>query len=448
MIRRICAMVLALLGVVIVRTANAQRSDTAVVNVGAPRNAGVATLVEELTVGNGSAAAEYQFSTAYVYTGPAGGVFVVDLENPLAPGRGAYRTTVRQYDRAGKFVRAFGRSGQGPGEYQSFIADVKHLPDNRVLILDGSARVLVYSATGAPLEDWKLRPKAEGGPLAVGMKASVDPGGFVHVGGTYFVPGERLPGGRRGGPGKQEPFLQRFRLNGTPVDQLTPPEADFPPSQVVGGMLLPFGSRYLASWSPLGYFVTVNTATYEVNLRLPGSRGGAQASGAGWAAGDPVRSIRRAAPPIPISDAERGDWRQSLTMYFRRDRPDWEWSGPDIPRVKPPIRNLQVASDGRIWVQVSQPSTLDRSVSIRSAPVGRTALNDIDAERRWVEPTVYDVFEPAGQYVGQVRFPEYTGAPYLPRMPVAIDGDTVWFVAHDADYVPSVKRYRVNWGRD
>jgi hypothetical protein len=61
---------------------------------------------------------------------------------------------------------------------------------------------------------------------------------------------------------------------------------------------------------------------------------------------------------------------------------------------------------------------------------------------------VYDVFQPAGQYVGQVRVPDYTGAPYLPRMEFAIQGDTVWGVTHDQDYVPSVKRYRINWGRE
>jgi hypothetical protein len=151
-------------------------------------------------------------------------------------------------------------------------------------------------------------------------------------------------------------------------------------------------------------------------------------------------------PAIPISEAERGDWRQSLIMYHRRQRPTFEWAGADVPRVKPPLRALQIASDGRIWVQISQPATLDRSVTIRTAPLGRGGYNDVDAERRWVEPTVYDVFEPSGQYVGQVRFPDYSGAPALPRMPAAIQGDTVWFVAHDADYVPSVKRYRVNWG--
>src|SRR5688500_11969295 len=84
-------------------SATAQRSDTTVIRVGAPQHRGVATLVEELTLGNGSTAEEYQFTHAFIFPGRDGSVFIVDVQDPHNVGD--FRSAVRQYDRAGKFVR-------------------------------------------------------------------------------------------------------------------------------------------------------------------------------------------------------------------------------------------------------------------------------------------------------------------------------------------------------
>jgi hypothetical protein len=59
---------------------------------------------------------------------------------------------------------------------------------------------------------------------------------------------------------------------------------------------------------------------------------------------------------------------------------------------------------------------------------------------------VFDVFEPTGVYVGQVRFPDVASRPTLPHPGFAIQGDTVWAVVYDRDDVPNIKRYRVRWG--
>jgi hypothetical protein len=70
-------------------------------------------------------------------------------------------------------------------------------------------------------------------------------------------------------------------------------------------------------------------------------------------------------------------------------------------------------------VRASQPSILNPEVAIRTA-VGREAWVDAEAARRWVEPWVYDVFEPCGRYVGQVRFPETPTPAYGFRFDSAI----------------------------
>jgi hypothetical protein len=359
----------------------------------------------------------------YVFSGPAGGVFVVDVSNPTGPG--AYNTTIQLFDRTGRFVRAIGRSGQGPGEYSGIVSDVKDLPDGRVLVL-ARGGLLVYSSTGRPITQW-----ATG---ASSTQLFVDPAGFVHLHGVS--------------PGRGRPptyYMETFTFDGRLTDRPTSPQAAFPTPPMVAGATVPFVSEYLVKWSPLGYFVTVNTADYAIDLRLPRSTGQVPRSGALWAEGDPVRSIRRTVPLVPVGAAERADWRQSITMFRRRQVANWVWDGPEIPTVKPAISGLQIATDGRIWVRVSQRAILNPSVIIRTSP-GLEDFVDIEAERRWVESHVYDVFAPSGDYVGQVRFPVGTRPPHVPRFDFAIDGDVVWGVKYDSAHVPSIQRYRVSWG--
>jgi hypothetical protein len=243
---------------------------------------------------------------------------------------------------------------------------------------------------------------------------------------------------------RPEPSIHRLSLSGALVDTLEAPHATFPRTPLVGSVALPFAPRHFTVWSPLGYFVTTNSARYAVDLRLSG-RGDGRGAEAMWRPGDPVVSIRRTVPPVPVADDERADWRNGITAYHRglRGGGGWEWDGPEIPRVKPPIRDVMVAADGRIWVRLSQPARLDRAVTVDTR---RQAQNEIYAQRRWMEPWLFDVFEPSGRYVGQVRFPDEPGQPYMRHPGFVIQGDTVWMARYDQDDVPSIKRYRVQWG--
>ena len=405
-----------------------QRADTVVVRADAPRHAGVGSLVEELTLGAGSTAEEYQFTAVRLWSARDGGILAVDVSNPLAAGP-PYNVTVRRYDRSGKFIRAYGRTGRGPGEFTSFIKYVECLPDGRVLLLDTQG-ILVYSEAGESLGLWPVTPAAS--------RLGIDPAGFVLVQGdsqTYRRPRAELP----------QPFLQRLGLDGRSHDTPRAPLAGLPGPDRAGSVFVPFARRHVAVWSPLGYFVTANTATYAIDVRLPRPAG---VSGALWTPGDPVRSIRRSATPAAVTADEQGDWRQSITMYNRANGlRNWEWTGPEIPRVKAPIRDLFVSDEGRIWVKVSQPGRLDASVPIRTDPADRSrGMNEIEAARRWREPAVFDVLEPTGQYVGRVRFPDDDAQPGFPHPGYVIRGDTIWSTVHDSDGVPSVKRYRVKWG--
>jgi hypothetical protein len=84
--------------------------DTVVRNADRPLHPGVATLVEELSIGVADGAEEYIFGgIADVALGRDGSLYVFDRQVPI----------VRHYDASGKFLRNIGRAGSGPGEYRS-----------------------------------------------------------------------------------------------------------------------------------------------------------------------------------------------------------------------------------------------------------------------------------------------------------------------------------------
>jgi hypothetical protein len=407
-----------------------------VVRVSTPVHPGIATLVTDLTLGGASTAEEYQFSWALVFPGRRGTVFVSDMVPAVGPGTGGVRTTVRQYDSTGRFVRAVGRAGQGPGEYSGPVRDVKELTDGRIL-LSTSQGILVYSPSGEPLGRWPARWARA---IPAGATILVDPAGFVYTFGE-----RRQPGPSAAGVGPM-PFLYRFRLDGTLVDTIAVPESSVPDTRIrLGLTTMPFSRPHVAAWSPLGYFVTAFSPDYEVDLRLP--RPGAQGTeraGTAWRPGDPVTSIRHSVPSVPVQAAEGSDWRRSITMYNGNLRvlPNWQWTAPDVPRVKPPIRDLLVDGTGRIWIRLSQPARLNPGVTL---PARREEASIVDAMYRWIEPYVFDLFEPSGRYLGRVGFPDEISQDKGTPGQFSVHGDFVWAMVLDQNDVPVVKRYRIRW---
>jgi len=104
--------------------------------------------------------------------------------------------------------------------------------------------------------------------------------------------------------------------------------------------------------------------------------------------------------------------------------------------VKPPIRDLFVGDDGRLWVQVSRAGVATMSAAEAAAEEERTDRPQL----RFQEPVVFDVFEADGQFLGQVSAPEgFSTSPH----PV-FRGDQVWATTHDDLGVIRVVRFRVH----
>jgi hypothetical protein len=162
-----------------------------------------------------------------------------------------------------------------------------------------------------------------------------------------------------------------------------------------------------------------------------------------WNVGDPVRSIRRPAPAVAVLPAEAADWRRAVNFWSGWSDPTADVSGLRIPTTKPAIRDLAVGSEGRIWVRLHTMARLDSTVAVAVPPIGGRGSGPLPvatAGKRWPETAVYDILQPDGSYVGQVRFP----ATVVPTDFVAV-GDTVWAAFRDPGGMMTVGRFHVRW---
>jgi hypothetical protein len=127
-----------------------------------------------------------------------------------------------------------------------------------------------------------------------------------------------------------------------------------------------------------------------------------------------------------------------LEASARQRQPSFIWNGAEIPAQKPAYRSFKIGDDGRIWVQLSTPG-------VRAE--GTEAADDISHARadarpipapRWVEPSVWDILEPSGRYIGQVELPRDLTLR-------AARGDTLWVSKKGTDDVEVIQRMHVVW---
>src|SRR5512138_254352 len=105
-------------------SAQGNPADTVVRASQRPLHPGVATLVEELSIGVADGAEEYMLGEiADIALGRDGSIYALDRQVPA----------VRHYDAQGKFIRNIGRKGAGPGEFRS-VSGIAMTRDGRLLL--------------------------------------------------------------------------------------------------------------------------------------------------------------------------------------------------------------------------------------------------------------------------------------------------------------------------
>ncbi len=406
------------------RALQVHAADTVVRVAGKPVHAGIAELVQEVSVGVETGKDEYMFGdVADLAVGRDGSMYVYDRQVPV----------VRLYDAQGRYVRNIGRKGQGPGEYGS-ASGIALAPDGRLLLWDtGNWRINVYSEVGDYITQLTTPSGSSGSSVATYSRAlAVDTTGVIWTRRTLFS--------RRSPTGGFATVWVRYRADGSAIDTVVPPLPEAMPHQLVatanGGHAIssagvPFEPRPVSAISPFGYFVTGLPNRYAFELHEPRR---------------PVVSIRRAdAKPERVTREERNAARQRVEESLRQTDPSWSWNGPDIPDTKSYYDNLSVGDDGRVWVAVV-PEVSPRIGSVNSSgPMGagfkgqgrpRSTLTSRDEEEP--HPALYDVFERDGTYLGQVRIPARVST-------VARRGDQLWAVAYDENDVARIKQYRIAW---
>jgi hypothetical protein len=436
-------------------SAQQQRGDTIIRVATRPVRAGVATLVPEISIGAFDGADEYMFGEVNeIAVARDGSIYMFDRQVPA----------LRKYDVNGKFVKTFGRKGQGPGEYTSG-GGLGVLPDGRVLLWDtGNWRINVYSPAGDVLTTWSTPSGLGPNTTTTTSRAmTIDTAGFIYLRRNIrsaAVRGQETP------PTSRIVLIQ-FRPDGTVVDTIDAPafsrtgrtltaSLNTATSRASSSTPLPFDPQPTWALSPLGYFVTGIPDRYAFELLIPAGSAVPRSPG-DWRRGQPVISIRREVKPEAVSGAERKAERERVEALLRRTDPKWNWNGPDLPDVKPLYRNLIAAQDGRIWLtRVVESgrgsgapgttfSTMERSVGSGGGggrpPGGARPQTPSPADTRAAEPPrpgLYDVFEPNGTFVGQVQVP--------PRTQLMVRrGDNAWGVVYDDDDVATVKRFRIVW---
>jgi hypothetical protein len=452
----------------------APRSDTVVRLATTARHPGGGTLVADLSIGSETAGPDYQFTQiTSVLAAKDGSVWVLedDLEHRVIQ--------LRRYSATGAYLGTVGRRGEGPGEFIT-PTGIAQLPDGRVLVRDITGnKIDVYTAAGAPAATWTFGSTRLNWTVNGRDAIVADTAGIIYLpiliapdwANAPPVPGRSMGPADRG----ERQALVRLRSDGTIIDTIPRPAlpdvslsgvvavvpsaggtrgGGAPPGVAAGAggrrqgaanavtisRGVPYSPRSDWYWSPLGYVVTVVTSRYAIDLLMPNA-GRADAPGAGrssvpprWREGDPVVSIRRDIPPVPVTEAERADQRRMLDDYvatLRGRGGTLTDAAAEIPRVKPAMQGVAFGRDGRLWVAVRGPS---ERLAPNATPAGRGAARGAG----WTEPAAVDVFEPNGTFVGRVTVPD--GVTLR-----AMTGDVAWGVSTDADGVPTVKRFHVAW---
>lgn len=276
------------------------------------------------------------------------------------------------FEPSGAFSASFGRKGRGPGEL-SYPLHLRVLPGDTIVVWDYmSGPIYHYDPSGSLLKESRIDVRA----LSEATRtAEVYPGESMHqpLPDGSFLLERRLVNWKR--PTRAGEIYRRptewVRIDSDyamhsfgwwEAEEELSMRDPFDPNRV------PFSTNSLAvaGGDPLSVYVT-NGDRYEVHQFSP--------------TGVLRRIIRRTVDPVPIDDERQREWIEDIQeLNSHRNWPAWDRVFATVPeRNHPPITVLVVDSEGYLWVP--DPAN-------------------------WIRETgEWNVFDPAGRWLGNVNLP-------------------------------------------
>jgi hypothetical protein len=286
----------------------------------------VDTLIADLSIGRmggtGPAMPDEFGQVASVTIDARGEIFVADWQ----------AREVRVFSSQGRFSRAFGRSGEGPGEF-STLYSLGWLGDTLLVLDPGNARVSVLDRSGQSLNTWRWIPLTGG--LDVVRFYPTAPRE------TYILGLSRVPGS--GGmtyirltPSGAADTLDNTIPEDLPGTMLRCPRED----GAISFFEIPFAGQYLTAPAPGGQRAVAWSADYRIAFLN--------------AAGDTLRVVEREYTPVPISDEQ---WEEEIAEY-REFREQWpgarcDPAGMDRPSYRASLQGIFFDQDGRLVTEVT-----------------------------------------------------------------------------------------------
>lgn len=326
----------------------------------APDWGATARLVELFTLGELDGPPEYAFGRIQRAAVDSDGFYLFDDRD----------RQIRRYDAQGVFVRSIGRKGGGPGEYQS--RPTMHVTGEGLLLIydQGTRRITRFRPDGRVHDELSL------------IRGDFDARGFsVDSSGRYSAK-VRLPGPLEG-PLARHQFL-RLSSAGVVLDSLPHPAET-----------TPVGSAFVLSTTD-----GARASFVPTTIVVPYSYGGmliARSDQYRVTVTDPARPplvLERKHTPVPLGREERSEWVAIAESMQPDRRTGRKYS---IPRVKPAIRDLFSDHIGRIWVDVYVPAEKRKETPRRPS--------DTRPSLTWKERSTYDIYSPAGRYLGRLQLP-------------------------------------------
>ena len=292
---------------------------------------------------------------------------------------------IKVFDQTGKFLRAIGRQGEGPGEF-TFIGDMVPLPDGRLLVTDFQARrTSIFSPEGQFLVSYPWKKNYLRVHLASESSCTLEEGVYTEE--------------------TRERWIKKIDFAGEELISFG--KFSFPEIKMIrvgeSGMV-----STSVPWTPASVFAGDNSRQWLYHC--PGDRYLIEVYDEN---GKLFRKIDRPYEAVPVTDEDISELKSEMTE--RPDSPAAKlYAQMEFPKVKMITDRMIVDNDGNLWVRTSE--------------VKKEAGKEI---------TVYDIFNPDGFYEARV---------WIDVIPsVFADGKMYLTDEDETTGLSQVKRFRIIW---